>query len=282
MGQSTLPGRGSTVRNRRSLEKADRGISSALHAAPRRADVQVPVRSQSDGTQYARGRSTNDAKLSRTIPTLRRPMVRWRKSTLPPTFHDEAKEKTERENAFSHYVPARQLRQQRPAGLPDPSPLVDQAENLLAMTATRPASPPSPSRAFETTNGGCNASVLSTGTRLITNVRPSANLQAKYWRLWSIEVRCHRLAGQPEKAAELLATMDQRAASLHRDSDPVYWDALATLVRLYEEGNQKDRSASRSWTRCSSSSPPHPDPRRSAQLEDLRKLAAHNKCCLQA
>jgi pentatricopeptide repeat protein len=34
------------------------------------------------------------------------------------------------------------------------------------------------------------------------------DLQAKYWRMWSIEVRCYRHAGQPEKAAELLAVME--------------------------------------------------------------------------
>ncbi len=38
----------------------------------------------------------------------------------------------------------------------------------------------------------------------------------------------------------MLAAMEQRAASLRNSSDPAYWDALALLARLYEEGNQKD------------------------------------------
>jgi pentatricopeptide repeat protein len=95
-------------------------------------------------------------------------------------------------------------------------------------------------------------------------------LQAKYWRLWSIEVRCYRRAGRPEKAAELLTEMDQRTKSLHSASDPVYWDALAMLVRLYEEGNQKDLATQRLRS-MQDLLAAHPDPRRSAQFEDLRK-----------
>ena len=45
--------------------------------------------------------------------------------------------------------------------------------------------------------------------------------------------------------------MDQRAASLHRGSDPVFWDALVTLIRLYKERNQKDL-ATQKLIRCSS------------------------------
>ena len=71
--------------------------------------------------------------------------------------------------------------------------------------------------------------------------------------------------------------MDQRAASLHRDSDlvysdMVYWDALATLVRLYAEGNQKDL-ATRKLASMQEFLAKHPDPSRAAQLEELRKLA---------
>ena len=45
-------------------------------------------------------------------------------------FHDESREKAERERLLA-LCPGYSL-QQRPAGLPDPSPLVDQAERLLA------------------------------------------------------------------------------------------------------------------------------------------------------
>ena len=96
-------------------------------------------------------------------------------------------------------------------------------------------------------------------------------LQAKYWRLWSIEVRCYRQAGRPEKAADLLALMDQRAASMHSPSDPAYWDALATLVRLYEEGNRKDLATQKLHS-MQDFLAAHPDPNLSAQLENLQKL----------
>jgi hypothetical protein len=89
--------------------------------------------------------------------------------------------------------------------------------------------------------------------------------------MWSIEVRCYRRAGQPEKAAELLAVMEQRAVSLHSATDPLYWDALATLIRLYKEGKQKDLAIQK-LNSMQEFLAMHPDPRHSAQLEDLRKL----------
>ncbi len=96
------------------------------------------------------------------------------------------------------------------------------------------------------------------------------DLQAKYWKMWSIEVRCDRRAGRSEKAAELLATMDQRAELQARHSEPIYWDALATLVRLYEEGNQKD-SAARKLDSMQQFLAQHPDPQHTTQMEELRK-----------
>ena len=154
-------------------------------------------------------------------------------------FHDESKEKVERER-FLALCPGpegqRSALQQRPAGLPEPSLLVDQAESLLAQYAD-------PIRV---------AAIAEQGVRddewRLQRIRPfdwytvdykrqaQRDLQTKYWRMWSIEVRCYRRAGQPEKAAELLAVMEQRAVSLHSGTDPIYWDALATLIRLYEEG----------------------------------------------
>ena len=51
------------------------------------------------------------------------------------------------------------------------------------------------SREFAKTNGGCNESVPSTGTASSSSARAQRELQAKYWRIWSLEVRCERLAG---------------------------------------------------------------------------------------
>jgi hypothetical protein len=191
------------------------------------------------------------------------------------TFHDESREKAERER-FLALCPDPTLQraevQRRPAGLPGPSLLIDQAEGLLAQSG----------------DPGRIAAMAEQGIRddewRLQRIRPfdwysvdykrqaQRQLQAKYWRLWSIEVRCYRRAGQSEKAAELLTEMDQRTTSLHSASDPFYWDALAMLVRLYEEGNRKDM-ANQKLNSMQEFLSAHPDPSRSAQLEDLRKLA---------
>jgi hypothetical protein len=189
-------------------------------------------------------------------------------------FHDEAREKAERERLLA-LCPGpegqRSALQQRPAGLPEPSVLVDQAESLLTQYAD-------PIRV---------AAIAEQGVRddewRLQRIRPfdwytvdykrkaQRDLQAKYWRMWSIEVRCYRRAGQPEKAAKLLAVMEQRAVSLHSATDPLYWDALATLIRLYKEGKQKDLAIQK-LNSMQEFLAMHPDPRHSAQLEDLRKL----------
>lgn len=184
-------------------------------------------------------------------------------------FHDEAKEKAERERLLAQ-CPGSVL-QPRPAALPDPSSLIDQAENLLAQNA----------------DPGRISAMAEQGIRddewRLQRIRPfdwyavgykrqaQRGLQANYWRLWSIEVRCYRRAGRQEQAAELLAAMDQRAALLHSTSDPVYWDALAALVRLYQEGNRKNM-ATKKLRSMEDFLAAHPDPRLSAQLENLQKL----------
>ena len=184
-------------------------------------------------------------------------------------FHDAAKAQAERER-FLAQCPGSAL-QQRPAGLPDPSSLIDQAESLLAQNAD-------PERISAMAEQG-----IRDDEWRLQRIRPfdwytvdykrqaQRELQAKYWRLWSIEVRCYRRAGQPKKAADLLALMDQRAASMHSTSDPLYWDALATLVRLYEEGNRKDLATQKLHS-MQDFLAAHPDPRLSAQLENLQKL----------
>jgi hypothetical protein len=187
-----------------------------------------------------------------------------------PNFRDEPKEKVERLR-FLALCPQSEL-QQRPARLPDPSLLVDQAESLLAQNGD-------PDRIAAMAEQGIRGDEWR-----LQRIRPfdwysvdykrltQRQLQAKYWRFWSLEVRCQRRAGRREKAAELLAKMDQRAALLHSSSDPVYWDALATLARLYAEGDQKDLATQR-LNSMQGFLLAHPDPNRSAQIEALRKLA---------
>jgi hypothetical protein len=94
--------------------------------------------------------------------------------------------------------------------------------------------------------------------------------------MWGIEVRCERRAGHGEKANALLAAMDQRAETLERESNPAYWNAGTTLVRLYEEGNQKE-SAVQMLDSMEQFLAKHPDLQRSSQLEELRKVAGQNR-----
>ena len=68
--------------------------------------------------------------------------------------------------------------------------------------------------------------------------------------------------------------MDQRTASL-RSSDPAYWDVLTTLVRLYEEGSQKDL-ANGKLNLMQEFLAARPDPIRADQLEKLRNAVATN------
>ena len=184
-------------------------------------------------------------------------------------FHDQEREQAEREH-FVALCPGSVL-QPRPGALPEPSLLVDQAERLLAENGD-------PDRI---------AAMAQQGIRddewRLQRIRPfdwysvdykrqtQRELQAKYWRVWSIQVRCDRRAGRPEKASELLALMDQRARLLQNDSGSAYWDALTTLVRLYEEGNQRI-SATQKLDSMQQFLAKHPDPQRTAQLEDLRNL----------
>ena len=183
-------------------------------------------------------------------------------------FHDEFREKAEREHLLA-LCPGSSL-QRRPARLPDPSPLVDQAERLLGQHGD-------PDRI---------AAMALQGIRedewRLQRIRPfdcysvefkrqaQRELQAKYWRVWSLQVRGERLAGRPQKAAELLAVMDQRTASPRASSDPLYWDALTVLVHLYREGSQKDL-ANRKLRLMQDFLAAHPDPARASKLEELRK-----------
>ena len=184
-------------------------------------------------------------------------------------FHDQEKQKAE----LAHFLalcPGSAL-QLRPVALPDPSPLVDQAERLLAENGD-------PDRLVAMAQQG-----IRDDEWRLQRIRPfdwysidykrqsQRELQAKYWRVWSLQVRCERRAGRPEKASQLLALMEQRAALLQNDPGPAYWDALAILVRLYEEGNQRE-SAAEKLNSMQQLLTRHPDPQHTAELEDLRRL----------
>jgi hypothetical protein len=190
-------------------------------------------------------------------------------------FHDQAREKIERDRFFALCPESSATEfgvQHRPAALPEPSSLIEQAEALLPQHSD-------PDRVA----GMAEQGIKDDEWRL-QRIRPfdwysveykrqaQLELQQKYWRVWAIQVRCDRAAGRTQKAAELLATMEQRAASLQKHSDPAYWDALATLAILYEEANQKDLAAQK-LSSMQEFLTAHSDAQRAAQLAALRKLA---------
>jgi len=152
------------------------------------------------------------------------------------TFHDAEKEKIEREKLLSLCPGAVVVR--RPAPLPEPSPLIERAEKLLLQNGE-------PSRVAAMAMEGLRADEWR-----LQRIRPfdwysaeskrqsQHELGAEYWRVWSLQVRCYRKAHQPEKAAELLGIMEQRATLLRSRSDPGYSAASATLAHLHAEEGQ--------------------------------------------
>jgi pentatricopeptide repeat protein len=126
-------------------------------------------------------------------------------------FHDAERADAERQK-FQSLCPGATVAR-RPGPLPDPSPLVDEAERLLGENGD-------PDRAAEMAMNGIRADEWR-----LQRIRPfdwysaefkrqsQRELQAKYWKAWSIQVRCYRKAGRHDKAAELLAQMEERAQS---------------------------------------------------------------------
>jgi hypothetical protein len=186
------------------------------------------------------------------------------------TFADAGKEKAERQ-AFLQLCPGGALAR-LPDPIPNPSPLIAQAERRLSQNG----------------DPGEIVRLALQGIRddewRLQRIRPvdwysvdfkrqsQQDLQSEYWRVWALQVRCRRKAGETEEANSLLATMEQRVMLLPRNSrDPQYWQALAVLTRLYAEANQMQQ-ASQKLDQMQQFLAKYPDAGRSAELEDLRKL----------
>jgi hypothetical protein len=152
------------------------------------------------------------------------------------TFGDPAHEKTERER-FLQLCPGSTLRK-LPPDLPSPSSQLDAAAKLLA-------------------SNGDPQQVLALAQQAVRDdewrlqrIRPfdwysvdfkrhaQRELQASYWKMWDIEVRCAWKTGQSEKANEQMAHMEGRARVLGEKSDPLYSTASSTLARLHADGRQ--------------------------------------------
>jgi len=97
-------------------------------------------------------------------------------------------------------------------------------------------------------------------------------LLTNYWRLWSLQVRCHRKAGRQGRATETLAQMERRVAALarSREPQPAYWNALATLARLHAEGGQPDLAIQK-IAQLQQLLAQQPNPDRAAQLSTLQQ-----------
>ncbi len=226
---------------------------------------------------YARslmGRSTRAAIQSLSEITAANPTFAPAHRTLAEiygseTFSDARKLKVEQQKLLA-LCPSSSL-VKRPSALPALSPLLERAEHLLTMNSV-----------------DLNAIVdmALQGVRddewRLQRIRPfdwysvdfkrqsQRELQSRYWRLWTLQVRCYRKAGQTQKATDVLASMDQRVNSFRKSNDAFYWGLLTTLATLYAEGKQKEQ-ATQKLQQMEQLLVEHPDAGRAAMLEDLRK-----------
>jgi hypothetical protein len=183
-------------------------------------------------------------------------------------FRDGAKESVEREK-FLSLCPGSVLGPY-PNPAPDLSPLMSQAERLLTEGGD-------PDHIADLAQQG-----LKDDEWRLQRIRPfdwysveykmqnQRQLQADYWRAWSIQVRSYRKTGKEEKAAELLATMDQRAAQIRMVPGNAYWDALELLAGLYAEGQQRQQ-AEEKINVMRKIVAEHPDSARALQIANLEK-----------
>jgi hypothetical protein len=183
------------------------------------------------------------------------------------TFRDAEKERTHREG-FLKLCPGSALPQTLTT-VPDWSPLLEQAARLWRENGD-------PDRVEDLARQGLNEDEWR-----LQRIRPfdwysvefkiqnQRQLQAEYWRVWSLEVQCDWKAGRRERARSLVAAMERRAAQLRRDDSD--WDALVILGRLYAETDQGEQAAEkvaamRKVVRA------RPDPARAAEIDELSRL----------
>jgi hypothetical protein len=185
------------------------------------------------------------------------------------TFSDPRKQKVEQQKLLALCPTASIVK--RPPPLPAWSPLLDRAERLLTMNSAN----------MDAVTQMAQQGVRDDEWRL-QRIRPfdwytvdfkrqnGRELQSRYWRYWSLQVRSYRKAGQIQKANDVLAIMEQRSAAYRNSTDAFYWGVLTTMVTLYAEGNQKDQVAQK-LKQMEDMLAQHPDAGRAALLQDLRK-----------
>ncbi len=190
-------------------------------------------------------------------------------------FRDVQKENVERAK-ISALCPAVQL-VPRPPALPARSPLIDQAERLLDSRGAPGQVAEMAGRGIREDEWRLQRARAFDWYSVDLKRQMLQEVRAEYWKLWSIQVRCYQRSGQPAKAAQLLASMEQRAGGLQSSDGPSYWESLAALARLYIEANEKPEAAAK-LNAMSQFLDQHPDPNRATRLENLRTLmTAQNK-----
>jgi hypothetical protein len=131
----------------------------------------------------------------------------------------------------------------RPPSVPELSPLLGQAERLLAEGGE-------PDRVIQMTYQGLRE--LNWRTQRIRcfdwygrdyKIQDARELRLKYWQAWPIQVRAFRKAGNSREANQVLATMEARLEQLRDPPGSGYWDAEDVLAQLYAEGGQTERAA---------------------------------------
>jgi tetratricopeptide (TPR) repeat protein len=157
--------------------------------------------------------------------------------------------------------------------LPDKSPLLGRAEQLLA-------------------DGGSPDRAVSLATQALRDdewrlyrirffdwfspeLKRDAlpEMQNEYLRAWAVQVRAFRKLSRLDSAAGLLSQVERAVAGMSKGPDSSYWDGLYILANLYLEGKQADRAA-QTLDQMQQLLGAHPNDDRASTLSRLRQMVA--------
>jgi hypothetical protein len=182
-------------------------------------------------------------------------------------FGDRDKEMAEQKR-FSQLCPGSRL-VKLPRDLPPKSPLWEQAVKMLSENGDPATAATMAEQAVREEEWRMQRIRPFDWYDVEFKRRSQWELRSSYWRLWGIQVRCARKSGDQAKSNELLGKMEQRAASLDKDSDPLYWTAIFAMERLYAEDHQTEQALTK-IQEMQRFLDAHPDSGRSSLLSDLR------------
>jgi hypothetical protein len=183
-------------------------------------------------------------------------------------FGDHDKEMAEQQRVWQLCPGSRLVK--LPRDLPPKSTLWEQAEKMLSENGDPATAATMAEQAVREEEWGMQRIRPFDWYNVDFKRQSQWELRSSYWRLWAIQVRCVRKRGDRAKASELLAgNMEQRAASLDKESDPLYWTAIFTMARLYAEDNQTQQALAK-VQEMQRFLDAHPDAERSLQLSQFR------------